>query len=91
MEIDLSHVTVGATKPNQKIARMLAELGIRITTISEDEGNVDRGACLRGVLATVEPSTLKTRHDVEVRCVPRDRVIRYLKKLRDPRRAGRGK
>jgi len=42
MSVDLSAVTIAATKPHNKIARMLAELGIRIVPITEDEGNVDR-------------------------------------------------
>ncbi len=42
MGIDLSGITVAATKPTRKIAQNLRELGIRIVSITEDEGNVDR-------------------------------------------------
>lgn len=42
MSIDLSVVSVSTTKPRGKIARMLAEMGIQIVPIDEDEGNVDR-------------------------------------------------
>jgi ERCC4-type nuclease len=40
--MDLSAVTISATKPSRKPAKMLAEMGIRILAIEEDEGNVDR-------------------------------------------------
>ena len=40
--VDLSTLTIAATKPQGKIARRLAELGIAIQPIEEDEGNVDR-------------------------------------------------
>ena len=36
---------ISATKPLGRTARMLAELGIRIVPIEEDEGNVDRYVC----------------------------------------------
>ena len=42
MGVDLSAVTVRATKPRGKPARALAEMGIRILPVEEDEGNVDR-------------------------------------------------
>jgi ERCC4-type nuclease len=42
MEVDLSTVTIAATKPRGKIAQGLAEMGIRVVPIVEDEGNVDR-------------------------------------------------
>ena len=42
MTVDWSVVTISATKPRGKPALMLAEMGIRITAIEEDEGNVDR-------------------------------------------------
>ena len=42
MSVDLSGVVVGATKPRGKVALGLAELGIEIVPITEDEGNVDR-------------------------------------------------
>jgi len=42
MSIDLSVLTISATKPKGKPAAMLAEKGIRIAPIEEDEGNVDR-------------------------------------------------
>jgi ERCC4-type nuclease len=42
MKIDMSNVVVSATKPAGKVANMLAEIGIRIAPIEEDEGNVDR-------------------------------------------------
>ena len=42
MSVDLSLVTVSATKPAGKVAKMLTERGIRIVPIEEDEGDVDR-------------------------------------------------
>jgi len=42
MAVDLSSVTISATKPRGKVAKMLAVMGIRIVPIVEDEGNVDR-------------------------------------------------
>ena len=42
MSIDLSVLTIAATKPDRKPAAMLAEKGINITPVEEDEGNVDR-------------------------------------------------
>ena len=42
MNPDLSALTISATKPNRKPAAMLAQLGIRIVPIEEDEGDVDR-------------------------------------------------
>ncbi len=42
MNIDLSVLTISATKPKGKPAAMLAEMGITIVPIEEDEGNVDR-------------------------------------------------
>ena len=42
MSVDLSGVVVAATKPRGKVALGLAELGIEIVPITEDEGNVDR-------------------------------------------------
>ena len=42
MSIDLSVLTIAATKPGGKPAAMLAEKGINITPVEEDEGNVDR-------------------------------------------------
>jgi ERCC4-type nuclease len=38
----MSALTISATKPKGKPAKMLAEMGIRIVPIDEDEGNVDR-------------------------------------------------
>ena len=38
-------VIISATKPLGRTARMLAELGIRIVPIEDDEGNVDRYVC----------------------------------------------
>ena len=42
MSVDLSALTISATKPRGKPATMLAELGVTIVPIKEDEGNVDR-------------------------------------------------
>ncbi len=42
MSINLSVLTIAATKPDRKPAAMLAEKGINITPVEEDEGNVDR-------------------------------------------------
>lgn len=42
MSVDLSSVAISATKPQGKPARMLADMGIRILPIVEDEGDVDR-------------------------------------------------
>ena len=42
MSVDLSALTISATKPGGKPATMLAEKGIEIVPIEEDEGNVDR-------------------------------------------------
>ncbi len=42
MSIDLSVLTIAVTKPDRKPAAMLAEKGINITPVEEDEGNVDR-------------------------------------------------
>lgn len=42
MNVDLSVLTISATKPKGKPAAMLADMGITIVPIEEDEGNVDR-------------------------------------------------
>ena len=42
MSIDLSVLTIAATKPGGRPAAMLSEKGINITSVEEDEGNVDR-------------------------------------------------
>ncbi|MBM3237319.1 hypothetical protein FJZ31_13580 [Candidatus Poribacteria bacterium] len=42
MNVDLSVLTISATKPNGKPAAMMAERGITVVPIEEDEGNVDR-------------------------------------------------
>jgi ERCC4-type nuclease len=42
MEIDMSGLTVSATKPRGGPASLPAERGVRIVPIREDEGNVDR-------------------------------------------------
>ena len=42
MNVDLSALTISATKPKGKLAAMLADMGIGIVPILEDEGNVDR-------------------------------------------------
>lgn len=42
MPVDLSTITIAATKPRGKVALALKELGIQVTAITEDEGNVDR-------------------------------------------------
>jgi len=42
MEIDLSGLTISATKPRGKPARMLADMGIGILPVEDDEGKVDR-------------------------------------------------
>ena len=42
MTVGLSNIVVAATKPKQKIAGMLSDLGIEIIPVEEDEGNVDR-------------------------------------------------
>ena len=42
MSVDLSAITVSATKPKGKPAAMLAAMGITIVQVAEDEGNVDR-------------------------------------------------
>ena len=41
-EVDLSVLTISATKPKGKPAAMLAQTGIMVVPIEEDEGNVDR-------------------------------------------------
>ena len=42
MAVDLTNVTVACTKPVGKTARLLAEMGIVLRPVEEDEGNVDR-------------------------------------------------
>ena len=42
MTVDLSVLTISATKPKGTPARRLADMGIRIAAVEEDEGNVDR-------------------------------------------------
>jgi len=42
MAVDLSTLTIAATKPKGKPAAMLAGMGISIVPVREDEGNVDR-------------------------------------------------
>lgn len=42
MNWDLSGLRISATKPQGKPARMLAEMGIRILPVQEDEGKLDR-------------------------------------------------
>jgi len=42
MGVDLSGVVVGVTKPRGKIAQGLAEMGIEVACVTEDEGDVDR-------------------------------------------------
>ena len=41
-EQDFSGLIVSTTKPRGRVARTLAEMGVRIAPIVEDEGNVDR-------------------------------------------------
>jgi len=40
--MDLSVVKIAATKPGGRPAKLLAEMGIQIVPVEEDEGNVDR-------------------------------------------------
>lgn len=42
MSTDLSVLTISVTRPKRKPATMLAEMGVTIVPIEEDEGNVDR-------------------------------------------------
>lgn len=42
MNVELSALIILATKPKRKPAAMLAEMGIKIVPVEEDEGNVDR-------------------------------------------------
>ena len=42
MSVDLSVLNISATKPKGKPAVMLAEMGINVVPVEEDEGNVDR-------------------------------------------------
>jgi ERCC4-type nuclease len=42
MSVDLSVLTISATKPNGKPAAMLSEMGINIVPIEEEESNIDR-------------------------------------------------
>ncbi|MDP7596046.1 MAG: helix-hairpin-helix domain-containing protein [Pseudomonadales bacterium] len=39
---DIQGLVLSTTKPNDKVARALTELGIRVLPLPEDEGNVDR-------------------------------------------------
>ena len=41
-EIDLSSLSIGATKPRGKVANKLRGLDIKVVPVEEDEGNVDR-------------------------------------------------
>jgi len=42
MAVDLSVLSIAATKPTRKPAALLAAMGIAIVPVEEDEGNVDR-------------------------------------------------
>ena len=42
MNYDHSVLTIAATKPEGAVARALSDLGIRISPVADDEGNVDR-------------------------------------------------
>lgn len=42
MDVDLSVLSIAVTKPDRKPANMLAEKGIKVVPIEEDEGNIDR-------------------------------------------------
>ena len=42
MNASLSELKISVTRPNRKPALMLAELGMEIVPVEEDEGNVDR-------------------------------------------------
>ena len=42
MKVDLSQLTISATKPNRKPAALLSQMGISVVPIEADEGNVDR-------------------------------------------------
>ena len=42
MAVDTSALTISVTKPRRRPATMLAEMGVTIVPIEEDEGNVDR-------------------------------------------------
>jgi len=42
MEIDLSTLNIAATKPFGQVAKKLRALGMKLSPIEEDEGNVDR-------------------------------------------------
>ena len=42
MDVDLSVLEIAATKPTGKAAKMLAGMGIAVTPVLQDEGDVDR-------------------------------------------------
>ena len=99
MSVDLSVVAIAATKPRQKIAQGLAELGIGIVPIEEDEGNVDRyivskrlaierrtgGGFLKGIMEkTLFTSAIYLREHYQIPVLIVEGQINYEYSMMDP-------
>jgi len=99
MSVDLSAVAIAATKPRQKIAQGLAELGIGIVPIEEDEGNVDRyivgkrlaierrtgGSFLKGIMEkTLFTSAIYLREHYQIPILIVEGRVNYEYSMMDP-------
>ena len=97
--VDLSAVTIAATKPQGKIAGQLAELGIRIQPVEEDEGNVDRylvgerlaierrtgSAFLKGIMEkTLFTSAIYLREHFQIPVLIVEGQVNYQYSMMDP-------
>ena len=104
MSVDLSQVTIWVTKPDRKPAKMLAELGINVLPVEEDEGDVDRyvlskrvaierrtgGSFLKGVMEkTLFTSAIYLKEHFRVPMLILEGQINYEYTMFDPQ-ASRG-
>ncbi|MFQ6041415.1 MAG: ERCC4 domain-containing protein [Candidatus Poribacteria bacterium] len=98
-DTDLSALTISTTKPKGKPAAMLAEMGIKIVPIEEDEGNVDRyvlskrlalerrtGSCfLRGIMEkTLFTSAIYLREHFDIPILIVEGEVNYEYSMFDP-------
>ena len=99
MKPDLSSLHVSTTKPGGKVARLLAEQGVRIVPITEDEGNVDRyviskrlvlerrtgGGFLKGIMEkTLFTSAIYMREHFRIPVLVVEGKVNYEYSMMDP-------
>ncbi len=99
MKPDLSSLVISTTKPKGKIAKELAERGIQIIPITEDEGNVDRyvlskrliierrtgGGFLKGIMEkTLFTSAIYMREHFRIPTLVVEGKINYEYSMMDP-------